>query len=200
MTLARALSRTDAAPVARRHPVLAIGSNASPAQLHDKFGDEAHSAVVPLTTVTVVGVDVSYSAHTSKAGYIPYAPIACPDRRRQMVMTWLDDDQLAVIDASERNYQPVELRGDVVKATLGSTLDVEHWTLYRSRWGVLRDGPNSSPVSAAGQGKPRSIFDSLRMELPQEPSAWAEAARFGLVAEDGLGPLVVRGARPPVAR
>jgi hypothetical protein len=189
VTLSEALDRAGAAAMDQRHPVLAIGSNASPAQLHDKFGDDAKSAAVPLTTVTVHGIDIAHSAHVSKAGYIPYAPIARPNAALRLFVTWLDDDQLSVINASERNYALVELQRDAAAATLTSGEAVQGLALYRSRWGVLRESVRARPIRAASQIRVQGILTRNGLR-PNGSNLWDHAAQLDMVGDDGLSPFL----------
>jgi hypothetical protein len=116
------LADHDAAPMASRHPVAAVGSNASPAIMHGKLARSGVSTIVPMTTTRIRGIDVGHSAHVSRPGFIAAAPFRSTGAERSFVVTHLDDHQLAAVDATEPNYRRVRL-DDV-------------W-LYASMWGVL---------------------------------------------------------------
>jgi hypothetical protein len=64
--------------IADRFPVLAVGSNASPAQLERKFSLRGIRPVVPLVKVQVHGIIPGVSAHVSKPGYVPATCVAAP--------------------------------------------------------------------------------------------------------------------------
>lgn len=102
-----ALTRLGAEPIGRRHPVLAVGSNASPAQLRRKFAPM--SQVVPITAARVKGLIVGVSAHVARAGYIPATPVAAEPLSSDLWVTWLGDDELTAMDATEPNYQRTQL-------------------------------------------------------------------------------------------
>lgn len=104
--------------------MLAVGSNAAPAQMLRKFTSRRVSTVLPMVRVTVHGLAAGVSAHISRAGYVPATPIVAPGESHRMSVLWLDDEQLAALDDSEPNYRRVRLDG---------------YDVYVSRWGCLRD-------------------------------------------------------------
>ncbi|EFL23169.1 conserved hypothetical protein, partial [Streptomyces himastatinicus ATCC 53653] len=92
----------------QRHPVIAVGSNASPAQLHYKLSRPGHPATVPMVPVLVHGIAVGCSAHIGRYGYVASAPYGDPAARTPLVVSWLDDAQLDAVDRTEvPNYQRV---------------------------------------------------------------------------------------------
>lgn len=144
-----ALDRLGAAPMAERTPVLAVGSNASAAQLRRKWAGEAHMAV-PLTWVDVTGLGVGFSAHVSKAGYVPYAPLKSTGVSARFVVSWLTSAEVAVLDATEPNYVPTVLDGAAFPAVLENGQGLKSFTVYRGRWGVIC-GEDGAPVPAGSQ-------------------------------------------------
>lgn len=110
-----------------RTPVLAIGSNASPAQLRSKLtAASATPVVVPMTRVTVEGIVAGVSPHVSAHGYLPATPVAVEGAASEPFVVWLDAEQLAIIDATEPNYDRTLLPG-------------ENYWAYRSKHGCLVD-------------------------------------------------------------
>jgi hypothetical protein len=129
-----------------RTPVLAVGSNASPAQLRHKMAGFGIASPIPMVKARVIGIDVGISAHVSRLGYVSASPFDAPGTVRELFVIWLDDKQLAVIDASEgvplpngnygRAWPPTpEVR---VELTAGVTLPGVY--VYVNRHGVLHDG------------------------------------------------------------
>ncbi|WP_286311526.1 hypothetical protein [Agromyces mangrovi Wang et al. 2018] len=110
-TVERLLAREGAAPIAERTLVVAIGSNASPEVIAGKYANAASGChwATPFLTGVLHGVGVGYSAHVTPRGYIPAAPHASPHAVTPVVAAWFDDAQLDVVDATERNYDRVEL-------------------------------------------------------------------------------------------
>lgn len=122
----------------RRHQVLAVGSNAAPAQMLRKFTGRRVSTVLPMVRVRVHGLASGVSAHISRAGYVPATPIAAPGELHTMSVLWLDDEQLAALDDSEPNYLRVRL-GAQFPVALPSGVRLDGCDVYVSRWGCLRD-------------------------------------------------------------
>ncbi|MZD08709.1 hypothetical protein GTW43_27055, partial [Streptomyces sp. SID5785] len=89
---------------ARRVPVLAVGSNASPGQLTHKLTRAGLDATVPMVPVRVRGVAVGCSGHISPPGYVAAAPYLDPAVTTTLVATWLDPAQLDAVDATERAH------------------------------------------------------------------------------------------------
>lgn len=113
--------------LAERIPVVAIGSNASPARLGEKLGEDA---VVPVARVLVEGWAAVYSAHISSYGSISASLWPVPGAVTSVAVAFLDPQQLGVIDASEPNYRRVPVHVDA--AVWSGTL-----TGYLSRRGAL---------------------------------------------------------------
>jgi hypothetical protein len=105
---ARELTRLDASG---RTPVLAYGSNASPASLGWKFPEE-RDAVVPLVRGTIHDVDVVYSSHIAVYGSIPATLQGSPGTRAETFVAYLTDDQLALVTGWEINatYETLRVR------------------------------------------------------------------------------------------
>jgi hypothetical protein len=126
-----------------RSAVLAIGSNASPAQLLRKFTTLGASTVVPMATATVTGLDRAHSAHVSAAGYVPITPVHAPDCRSVCFVLWLDPDQVDALDRTEPNYDR-RLLTDAHETTLESGERLPDVGLYVSRWGHLLSANGSA--------------------------------------------------------
>ncbi|WP_171166304.1 hypothetical protein [Streptomyces sp. I05A-00742] len=177
--LLTALGRTV---TGRRHPVLAVGSNASPAQVGHKLAGCGLPAAVPMVPVTVCGIGVGCSAHIGRAGYVAAAPYADPDAERRLVVSWLDPAQLAAVDASELHYRRVLLPGAAFPMTMPSGERLGGAYLYVSHHGVLLDPATGRPRPGAGdQGALLSALlrssDRLGALLGPDPHTWTERAR-----------------------
>ena len=182
------LSAAGVALMRERLPTLAVGSNASPGQLASKFGLAPHvSDVVPLTRVTVAGLGVGHSAHISKQGYIPYAPMRSGGSM-SLFMLWLDPDQLAHIDKTEPNYKPMFVKGSAFPAQLDSGEIVNEYSLYRGRWGVLRTQPLGAPALASTQEKVIGCLAAVSslVELAPGLTEGAKAATRALAGDEDL--------------
>ena len=118
------------ADVRGRTAVAAVGSNASPAVLVRKLGPGGPGVVV-LETGRLPGILVGHSAHVSRGGYIPAAPYAGAGTT-EVVIGWFQPAQLALLDATEPNYE---------RRHLDAGVDV-----YVSRWGVIAVGGVPLPL------------------------------------------------------
>ena len=153
LSLDELLAAAGVAVMDDRYPVLAVGSNAAPGQLRHKFGLTGDTSdIVPLTRPTVRGVGVGHSPHVSKAGYVPYVPIAgdC-EATRDLFVLWLDADQVVQIDATEPNYFPTVVFGSQFPTELENGEHLERYALYRGKWGALTAESGGTCVPATTQ-------------------------------------------------
>jgi hypothetical protein len=137
-SLAGALGGAGVAPMEQRTAVVAVGSNASPAVMRHKLGSRGVSVVVPMVTGILHNVAVGHSAHVARGGYVPAAPMHSSGALSRVVVQFLDPEQLAAVDATEPNYERVQLapgRHPVVLS--GGRRPARSW-IYASRRGVLR--------------------------------------------------------------
>lgn len=177
--LDEALAAAGAAPTAQRHPVLAVGSNAAPAQLKRKFGRRRVPAVLPLVRARAEGISAGVSAHVSPGRYVPAAPIVTPGEASELFVLWLDDRQLAALDKTEPNYRraPLDKRFPV---RLLSGPRVPDCAVYVGRWGCLLDR-RGRPRRANGQRELLTDLldesDELRRLFGATPEEFVEAAR-----------------------
>jgi hypothetical protein len=154
-TLDDALRNAARPALADRHPVVAVGSNGSPAQLHRKFEGRA-DLLVPMTYATVHGLLPGVSAHVSRPGYVPAAPVLALGAVARLPVLWLDDVQLSVLDATEPNYR---------RHPLPETASVDDgWRpdLYAGRHGCLVDR-GGEPFTLTGQA---DLLATLLADLP----------------------------------
>ncbi|MFI6506010.1 hypothetical protein ACIBCT_00255 [Streptosporangium sp. NPDC050855] len=147
--LADHLAALGAAPPEARHPVIAVGSNAAPGQLRRKFTAAGIRPVVPLTPAAVHGVAPGVSAHISRYAYLPATPIGARGASLLFVV-WVDDPQLAVLDATEPNYRRVPLPAGSFPVTLASGETLPPCHVYVSRHGCLVD-EEGGPLPLAPQ-------------------------------------------------
>lgn len=170
------LADLGAEPMAARVPVLAIGSNASAAQLRRKFAGIQDWAV-PVTLAVVTGLGVAHSAHVSRPGYIPWAPYATDDTRAALYrVTWLTASEVEVLDATEPNYVPTVL-GDEHQVWLESGQTLGGVVVYAGRWGVVADD-GGRIIPAGSQREALALLaDVLGEGLGHEELAASATAR-----------------------
>lgn len=186
------LADLGAEPMAARVPVLAIGSNASAAQLRRKFARLDHWAV-PVTLADVTGLGVAYSAHVSRPGYVPWAPYATGDTRAALYrITWLTASEVDVLDATEPNYRPMTLSSDH-RVWLESGQDLGGVKVYAGRWGVVAD-VDGSVIPAGGQREALTLLgvalgvdvDHAELAASAEAREQASEALRTLAVPDGF--------------
>ena len=130
-----------------RTPVFGYSSNASPDGLSHKFAMLPH-AVIPSIRCHVTDWDAVYSCHISK-GYIPGAIHPSPGTELHGTMSWLTDEELELMHASESlgtNYEFRPLKGAVATFENGESL-TSPWA-YFTLHGELR--VNDMPVAVEG--------------------------------------------------
>lgn len=103
--LDQALARLGQPVMAARFPVLAVGSNAAPAQIRHKLA-APRSPVMPLVDVTVTGLAVGVAAQVAPYGALPATPVFGPDLSCRLFVAWLDSRQLDHMDRSEGAHLP----------------------------------------------------------------------------------------------
>ena len=169
----RALPLDPDLPLDRLTPVIAVGSNRAPAQLARKFA--GLDVAVPVTRLRARDVDVVHAAHLAGYGAVPATLAASPGTTVELWITWLDDDALALMDATEAvgvNYDRVMV--ELAWADAGPR-SPSRALLYAARRGLLRlDG---APVALA----------AVPAEARRHPAMTQEQLLRRLHAERGKG-------------
>ena len=136
------LLKRNAAPIDDRHPVLAVGSNAAPAQLARKFAVNDVSPVVPVIRAEAPGLQVMPSAHLNRHGYLPWAPAVgiASDNNQGLFVVFVDSEQLKRLDLTEQNYDRVPLLVANHPVRLkGSDELLDACDIYTSKHGLIAD-------------------------------------------------------------
>jgi hypothetical protein len=180
------LLEREAAPMASRIPVLAVGSNAAPAQVRRKLATPDRPILVPITAVWVRGLSVGVSAHVSKAGYVPATPVPDPSAKSRMWVTWLTAEELAAMDKTEPNYDRMYVPSACSVELISGQKVADCW-LYVSRHGFLTER----------SGKPRKLIDQhglisgLLVDVPvlttlagRSPKEWVNHTRDAGVRDE----------------
>ncbi|MFF1547429.1 hypothetical protein [Streptomyces sp. NPDC058291] len=163
-----------------RTPVVAVGSNASPAQLRHKMAEFDVVSPVPMVRARVTGIDVGVSAHISGPGYISASPVNAPGCTAQLFVIWLDADQLATLDATEPNYDRVLLPAPHVRVELENGEALLETFAYVNHHGVLHSGsgvPRSHPGQRALITELLSGSAALRRLFGETPEEFCRRAR-----------------------
>ncbi|WP_327731140.1 hypothetical protein OG250_41000 [Streptomyces sp. NBC_00487] len=153
-----------------RVPVLSVGSNACPAQLVHKMAEHGVGCRIPMVKARVTGIGVGVSAHVSLLGYLSASPFHSPGSTGELFITWLDEAQLAVVDASEGvdsptgNFHRAALPAADFRVELESGHVLDQAWIYVNRWGVLRDG---GPGPRPHPGRQRPLITELLAASPE---------------------------------
>lgn len=187
-----------------RVPVLAVGSNACPAQLRHKMAQSGVSGTIPMVRTRVLGLGVGVSAHVSVMGYVSASPFHAPGAVGELFLTWLDAEQLAVVDASEGvpvaegAYDRAWLSASDVRIELDSGELLPGAHVYVNRRGVLHNGSGTPrphlgerPLLAsllAGSARLRELFGETPEEFCARARGDAALCALGtrLFASEGL--------------
>jgi len=159
------LLTSNVAPVDSRHLVVSIGSNASPAVMRRKLRQQGVNGTIAFIQANVSGLRVGHSAHVSRPGYIPAAPVREPSATTPAVVSLLDAEQLACLDATEPNYTRTMLTAEVCQLELEGGERPASFFLYVSKHGVLAP-PGQEPLGLMSQP---DVFERLHSEF--EPAA-----------------------------
>ncbi|MDX3573927.1 hypothetical protein PV648_32405 [Streptomyces sp. ID05-47C] len=163
-----------------RTPLLAVGSNACPGQLRHKMAEFGLTSPVPMVRTRVTGIDVGVSAHVSILGYVSASPVHAPGVTRELFVIWLDAEQLAVVDATEPNFDRVRLPERSVRVELGDGGTLSGVFAYVNRHGVLHHGdgvPRSHPGQHALISELLTSSTELRRMFGVTPEEFCVRAR-----------------------
>ncbi|MFT4202082.1 hypothetical protein [Gordonia sp. (in: high G+C Gram-positive bacteria)] len=140
LQLGRLAENLHYATVDSRTPVLAIGSNASPAQLRFKFASRPEALFIPQVRARVTGARVGYMPTLTHFGYVAATIFPVADAQTTLAVQLLDDAQLDELDRSETGYRRVWLdasHGVSVQLETGERLPGVY--AYVAPGGVLTD-------------------------------------------------------------
>jgi hypothetical protein len=159
-----------------RHPLLAVGSNAGRARLVEKLDVLAGPQLVPVIPCEVEGMAVAFTPLVASYGSIPYTAVPGAGLRCHTFLQYLDDDQLAVVDASEQPaYRRDLLTALRVTLPTGEVL-TEAWAYVCERGAIRGDDGSLLPVGGQAEvlGLLARWFPDL---LPGDPLAAVELLR-----------------------
>lgn len=138
-----------------RIAVLALGSNASPERLGEKFEGTGGQVAIPVLMAELRDFDVVHSAHFASYGSIPATIQHSPGTVSRVFVNFLTEAQLATMDASEalgRNYAHILLSGVEVGLEGGQVL--REVRSYLSLGGCLAlDGTAVSLAAVEASGR-----------------------------------------------
>lgn len=168
-----ALAAEGVAPLVERTLVVAVGSNQTPQTIARKYRRSGRDIALttPFVRCTVHDLAVGHVAHTAAPGYVPAAPYRAVGERMELVATWFDQEQLAVVDETEPNYDRVRLSTDDFPLTLATGERPVQFDVYASRWGVISQEQQPIPL----RHRQQELFDEL-VGLTDSPLTRGDAA------------------------
>lgn len=98
------LTSKGLATMDNRFPVLAIGSNASPAQIRNKFEHQDVSPIIPTLKCSIKGLNVGFESRQVSYGAYAAAPFIDDKKTSHLFVQFLDPDQLSMLDGTEDGY------------------------------------------------------------------------------------------------
>lgn len=160
----------------QRHAVLAIGSNASPAQLTRKFSDgrfrdaASPDGIIPVLTAEVDEVDVVYGAHLAGYGALPATLVDAPGACAHVFVTWLTSKQMERMNETEDLGHSYQLRRMTGVRSQGEALDGVMSYVTMAGVLVLGDSPLGLvsihvPGSSWPRGTQRQAWDRLSADM-----------------------------------
>lgn len=97
------------ATLQERFAVLAVGSNACPGRLQEKYGGSSRPQAIPLLRGIITGIDSVYCADLADYGAIPSTCIASEGTTLESMVNLLSLDQLEAMNATEDGYDLMAL-------------------------------------------------------------------------------------------
>ncbi|MFT3898945.1 MAG: gamma-glutamylcyclotransferase family protein [Gordonia sp. (in: high G+C Gram-positive bacteria)] len=195
LQLGRLAEQLHYAAIDNRTPVLAIGSNASPAQLRHKFAGRPEALFIPQLRARVTGARVGYMPLMTQFGYVAATIHPEPGSTTTLAVQLLDDAQLDELDRSETGYRRVWLdarHGVSVELETGERLPGVY--AYVAPGGVLlgADGePIPMTVPGQAQQAPGALTQKELQRALKRDSALLENVGenpfFGTEADDEMG-------------
>jgi hypothetical protein len=185
VTLAGLLQSLGVSGLSARHPVVAVGSNASPGQVRRKLLRHSVRPVVPMTLAEVPGIIPGVSAHVSRPGYVPAVPVEAAEVSRLFVL-WLDDDELAALDRTEPNYRRCRLPAERHPVVSASGAPLPPCFVYVGKHGHLVDAQGRTRRLTTQHDLIRSLLDEsprLRRLCGTTPESFIACVQHAAVRE-----------------
>ena len=105
-----------------RTAVLAVGSNRAPSRLAQKFLGVNDSSI-PVQCAWLKDFDIVYAAQLSSYGAVPAMLQRAPGVTVELAITWLNDEQLEIMHATEGGYYYAEIEGINLTCDDGTQMD-----------------------------------------------------------------------------
>ena len=140
-----------------RFPVLAVGSNASPAQIRHKFAQKHVTAMFPSFLADVENIAIGFQPSISFYGAFAATPFHLSGVTSRLFIQLLDAEQLQVMDQTEMGYKRVWVSAEaqassqddsgVIRATFETGEKLLGFYVYVSEQGYLELGGQAPIIS-----------------------------------------------------
>ena len=176
------LSLHSQAPMRDRYVVVAVGSNASPEVMANKFRRRGvnTSLYLPFVRCRITNLDVGFYPSIAPRGYVAATPFHAAGHEIELWASWFDADQMAALDSTEPGYQALRLSSAdypmVVDVEGGGGEPIDNYYMYQATSGIIEIG--GEPLTLRSQGE---LYEALATvpELastfnrpPEEVLAW----------------------------
>ncbi len=151
--LSELLDEANVPSLEDRFAVLAIGSNACPGRLKEKYRDSEPGVLIPVLRGRVAGLDIVYASYLAPYGAMPATCITAPGTRVEAWTTLLTGQQLETMNISENfgmGYQLVELPASF---RVGRRAIAPPYAYYDRRILELDGGPIRLAANAASDAR-----------------------------------------------
>ena len=162
--------------IADRVAVLAVGSNAYPSQLADKFeGTDADDQGIAVVRAGARGLGVAFCPVLARKGYVPVTLAERADAQLETWLQWLTPDQLQIVSASEGGRYSL-VGGEPLAARVQLHPRLPHPERAYAWWfdSVLAEADGGDPVwfDPADEGQQaRLIAAASRPSSPSRPQS-----------------------------
>ena len=186
-------SAIDEAWNSSRVAVLAIGSNAAPAQLKRKFWTEQRLAMgeetIPVLAASLLDWDVVYAAAMAAYGSIPATITRSAGTKVRLFVTMLTESQLEAMHTTERAYYFVQLSSPTVSLDdLGAPVQARPIFAYIAKRGPLLSKNNTphalEEIAASNRKYPATSQLNEQVSLCEYVQSLANLRDRSLVKDD----------------
>ena len=144
-----------------RTAVLAVGSNRAPSRLDQKYIGK-YEVPIPVQHARLKDFDIVYAAHLTRYGSVPAMLQRAPGTTVELAVTWLDDEQLEIMHATEGGYYYAEIEGVDLTYDDGTRADSVH--LYVGREGhLVHEAQPVALIEIDGEDRPHAARNTAQV-------------------------------------
>ena len=137
-----------------RTAVLAVGSNRAPSRLDQKYIGK-YEVPIPVQHARLKDFDIVYAAHLTRYGSGPAMLQRAPGTTVELAVTWLDDEQLEIMHATEGGYYYAEIEGVDLTYDDGTRADSVNLDVG-SEGHLVHEAQPVALIESDGEDRPRA--------------------------------------------